>query len=98
MTVYVIAQPRFTDRSAYERYQSRFPGVFRKFEGRLLAADEAPAVLEGCSDRQKVVLMSFPDAEAARRFHESSEYRQIAVDRMAGADTVVLLVKGFAAK
>ena len=98
MTVYVIAQLRFTDRSAYERYQSRFWGVFRKFEGRLLAADEEPVVLEGRSDRQKVVLMSFPDADAARRFRESPEYRGIAVDRKAGADAVVLLVKGCSAE
>ena len=98
MTVYVIAQLRFTDRSAYDRYQSRFLGVFRKFEGRLLAADEQPMVLEGRSDCQKVVLMSFPDAEAARRFRESPEYREIAVDRKMGADAIVLLVKGFSAK
>jgi uncharacterized protein (DUF1330 family) len=98
MTAYVIAQLKFTDRKAYDRYQARFWEVFRKFEGRLLAADEAPSVLEGCWDRQKLVLMSFPDAEAARRFRESPEYREIAVDREAGADAVVLLVEGVAAK
>ena len=66
MTVYVIAQLKFTDRSAYDRYRTRFWDVFRKFEGRLLAADEEPAVLEGRSDRQKVVLMSFPDETKCR--------------------------------
>lgn len=60
MTVYAIAQLRFTDRSAYDRYQNRFMGVFAKYSGTILAADESPHVVEGDWDRQKVVLMSFP--------------------------------------
>jgi len=47
MTVYAIAQLKMTDRAAYDRYQARFFDVFRKFNGRLLAADEHPRVLEG---------------------------------------------------
>jgi uncharacterized protein (DUF1330 family) len=94
MTVYVLAQLRFTDRSAYDRYQARFMEVFRRFDGRLLAADEHPQVLEGDWQRDKVVLMAFPDAEAARAFAESPEYQAISVDRKAGADTLSLLVHG----
>ncbi len=59
MTVYVIVQLKMTDRAAYDRYQARFFDVFRKFNGRLLSADEHPAVLEGNWDRDKLVLMSF---------------------------------------
>ena len=94
MTVYVIAQLRFSDRSAYDRYQARFMDVFRKFDGRLLAADEHPQVTEGRWDRDKLVLLSFPDEPACRRFLDSPEYREIAKDRIAGADTVSLLVRG----
>ena len=48
MTVYVIVQLKMTDRAAYDRYQARFFDVFRKFSGRLLSADETPAVeIEG---------------------------------------------------
>lgn len=95
MTVYAIAQLRFTDRAAYDRYQARFMEVFLKHPGRLLAADEAPQVVEGSSDREKVVLMSFPDEAAFRGWAESPEYQAISVDRRAGADAVVMLVKGF---
>ena len=96
MAVYVVAQLSFTDRGAYDRYRARFMGVFEKFDGRLLAADEHPSVLEGCWDREKLVLLSFPDEPACRRFIESPEYQEIATDRKAGADTVSLLVKGIA--
>ncbi|MEZ5822473.1 MAG: DUF1330 domain-containing protein [Xanthobacteraceae bacterium] len=94
MSVYIIAQLKFTERARYDRYQSRFMGVFTKFKGRLLVADERPVVLEGEWPRDKVVIMEFPDAEAAREFQESPEYREIAVDRKAGADAVVLTVRG----
>ncbi|KZS60670.1 DUF1330 domain-containing protein [Mycobacterium ostraviense] len=94
MTVYVIAQLRFTDRAAYDRYQTRFMEVFRRHPGRLLAAEESPQVIEGQWDHQKVVLMSFPDEPAFRGWAQSPEYQEISKDRRAGADTVVLLAQG----
>ncbi len=94
MTVYVLAQLRFTDRAAYNRYQARFLGVFSQFNGRVLAADEHPALLEGQSDCEKVVLMSFPDEASARRFVEAPEYQEISRDRHAGAVTTSWLVHG----
>jgi uncharacterized protein (DUF1330 family) len=89
MTVYVLAQLSFTDRSAYNRYQTRFMDVFGKFGGSVLAADEHPMILEGRWDRSKVVLLSFPDEETSWRFMNAPEYQEIA-----SADAVVLLVKG----
>ena len=94
MTVYAIAQLSFTDRAAYDRYQARFMEVFRRHAGTLLAADESPEVIEGEWGREKLVLMSFPDEAAFRGWAQSPEYQDISKDRRAGADTVVLLVKG----
>lgn len=96
MTVYAIAQLRITDRAAYDRYQARFMEVFRRHRGRLLVADESPHVVEGQWDRDKVVLMSFPDQDAFRVWSESPAYQEISEDRREGADSVVLLVKGLA--
>jgi uncharacterized protein (DUF1330 family) len=96
VTVYAIAQLRITDRAAYNRYQTRFMDVFCHHRGRLLVADESPQVVEGQSDRDKVVLMSFPDEAAFRVWSESPDYQEISQDRREGADSVVLLVKGLA--
>ena len=95
MTVYVIVQLKMTDRAAYDRYQARFFDVFRKYSGRLLSADENPVVLEGTWDRDKLVLMSFPDEAAFRAWGQSAEYLEISKDRKAGAEAVVLLARGF---
>ncbi len=96
MTVYVIVQLKMTDRAAYDRYQAKFFDVFRKFNGRLLSADEHPAVIEGAWDRDKLVLMSFPDEAAFGAWANSPDYLAIAKDRKAGAEATVLLAKGFA--
>jgi uncharacterized protein (DUF1330 family) len=96
VTVYAIAQLRFTDRAAYDRYQTRFMDVFRRHLGTLLVADESRQVVEGQWDRDKVVLMSFPDEAAFRLWSESPDYQEISKDRRKGADSVVLLAKGLA--
>ena len=96
MSVYAIVQLKMIDRAAYDRYQARFFDVFKKFSGRLLSADENPAVLEGAWDRDKVVLMSFPDEAAFHAWANSPEYLEIAKDRKAGAQAIVLLARGFA--
>jgi len=95
MTVYALAQLRIHDRVPYERYMSRFMPVLTKYNGRLLAADETPRVLEGqWWDRNKIVLMAFADTAAFRAWASSPEYTEIAADRKAGADAVVLLIQG----
>ena len=94
MTVYAIAQLRITDRAAYGRYQAGFMEVLRQHDGRLLAADDAPRVVEGECGLEKVVLLSFADEAAFDRFAQSPEYERISVDRKAGSVSVVLLVEG----
>ena len=94
MAVYALAQLTMKNRAAYDRDQARFMEVFRHYRGQSLAADEAPTVLEGKWPMDKLVLISFPDEQAFREWHESPAYRDISKDRKAGAEAVVLLVRG----
>ncbi len=64
MTVYALAPNFITNREVYDRFQATFMKVFAKFNGRLLAADAAPTVVEGEWDKEKIVLMSFLDGSA----------------------------------
>jgi len=98
MTVYSIAQLKFTNLEAYRRYQTAFPAVFAKFSGKVVVADESPVVLEGEWPRDKIVILAFPDEAEARRFATSPEYQAIAKDRKAGADAVVIMARGFGSK
>ena len=98
MPVYAIAQLKFTDRNAYDRYQAAFMEVFLRHSGTVLAADEAPQIVGGQWDREKVVLMEFPDEATFREWAKSPDYQRISEDRRAGADTVVLLVQALPRK
>jgi uncharacterized protein (DUF1330 family) len=70
MTVYVVAQLRFTDFAAYRRYQAAYPPVFARFKAELLVADERVEVLEGDWPRDKLVLMEFPNEAEPRHFRK----------------------------
>ena len=94
MTTYVLAQLTIHDRARYERYAARFMEVLSRFDGRVLAADEAPTLLEGEWPHQKIVLIEFRDAEEASRWAASPEYREIAVDREGSTVATVLSIRG----
>ncbi len=97
MPVYAIAQLTITDPAAYQRYLEGFFAVFAKYSGTLLAADDAPEVIEGDWDHQKLVMMEFPDRDAFESWAYSEEYQRISEDRRAGTTSVVLLARGVGA-
>jgi uncharacterized protein (DUF1330 family) len=98
MSVYAIAQLWIHDPATYGRYLERFMDVFRKYKGRVLAADESPAVFEGPWDGDKIVVLSFPDEASFRDWAESPEYQEIAKDRKAGAKSVIVMAHGIAVR
>jgi uncharacterized protein (DUF1330 family) len=94
MTAYVIAQLAIRDRARYGRYAAGFLPTLKPFGGRLLAADEAPQVMEGDWASDKLVLIAFPDPETARAWAASPAYAAIAKDRQAASEAVVILAGG----
>jgi uncharacterized protein (DUF1330 family) len=94
VSVYALAQISIHDRARYDRYASQFMRVLGGFDGRVLAADEAPVVMEGTWPHQKVVLIEFPNRDAFERWAYSPEYTEIAKDRIAATTGCVLLVSG----
>ena len=93
MSVFVVAQIKITNTESYNKYQSAFMNVFSRFGGKLLAADAMPQVIEGNWDKEKIILMQFPDEAEFKRWAFSPEYQEISKDREAGSEAVVLLVK-----
>jgi len=95
MAVYAVGQITFKDRERYGRYARRLSEMLaRKGGGELLAADNTPLCLAGSWNADRVVLLRFDDEATFRSFFESDEYREIAVDRDAGADLLLLMVRG----
>lgn len=94
MAVYCVVLLKIHDRETYDRYAARFPEVFAPYGGRVLAVDEHARVLEGESDKEKVVLLEFPDEERFQAWAQSPEYQEIAKDRWASSDAVAFLAQG----
>ena len=92
----VVANLRFKDRDRYMRYAAAFPSVFASSGGQVLAADESPVPFDGAgAGVDKIVVLRFESAEAARTFLNSPDYLRICEDRDAGADLDSWIVKAF---
>lgn len=95
MTTYLVGRIAIHDRERYGRYTAAFMPVLKQYGGRLLVSEENPEPLEGEWDGRKLVLLAFESRDAALRWSNSPEYQEIAKDRLAGSDAIVLLAEGF---
>jgi uncharacterized protein (DUF1330 family) len=95
MTVYGIATIRIEDRTEFKLYQRGFMEIFRKFDGELLAVDEAPSLKEGEWPYTRTVIASFPDRDAMDRWYHSDEYRALTQHRFRASSGNFVVVQGF---
>ena len=93
MSVYFVAQITIHDRAGYSKYEAGFMPVFEKYNGRLLAVDEAPEVLEGAWNCTRTVLIEFPTREDALAWAGSADYQAIAKHRWAASTANIAMIK-----
>ena len=94
MAVYIINNMTIHDRAEYDTYLRAFMGVFRKFNGDVLAAVDAPSPVEGQWPYDRTILLRFPSREDALRWSESPEYKEIAKHRVNGTKSNVVILEG----
>jgi uncharacterized protein (DUF1330 family) len=94
MPVYIINNMTIQDRAEYETYLGAFMGVFRQFDGQVLAVQNAPAAFEGEWPFDRTVILSFPDREQLLRWYESPEYQAIVGHRFKGTTSNVVILDG----
>jgi uncharacterized protein (DUF1330 family) len=93
MSAYFIANIRIHNEVEYQKYLDAVDGVFEKFNGKYLAVDPNPDVLEGQWNYSRAVLIEFPDAQSLKAWYNSSEYQKILRFRLNGADCDTILVR-----
>ncbi len=94
MSVYFIANIRIRDEKEYRKYLDRAGEIFQKFNGRYLAVDDKPLVLEGKWDYTRTVVIAFKTKADFEAWYHSGDYRKIQAYRLKAADCDTLLVKG----
>lgn len=94
MSVYAMIQLTIHDRSRYDAYANAFMPVLEQYGGKLLVAQDNPQVMEGEWTGDRIVLLEFSDKLAFVTWATSPEYTEIAKDRRAGSNAVVLLARG----
>jgi len=91
---YVMCDITVTDPEAYEDYKPLAAGAVKQYGGRYLARGGRRETLEGDWEPQRVVLLEFPDLEAAKRFYASSEYGEARRARHGAASARIIVVEG----
>lgn len=94
MSCYFVAQIQIQDEEEYNKYLSGADEVFRRYNGKYLAVDEDPTVLEGEWTYGRMVIIEFPDQIEFQHWYQSPEYKEILRYRQKAAKCDTLLVNG----
>ena len=94
MPAYVIVETNITDPERYEQYKAASPGAVASGGGRFLVRGGELAVLEGDWSPSRLVMVEFPDLEAAKRWYDSERYQEAKRLREGAAQLRVVAVAG----
>ena len=94
MAAYVVSRVNIRNREAMQRYMAEAPATVQAFGGRYLVRGNEVRALEGEWEHERMVVVEFPDQEAAQAWYDSDVYRPLRELRQANAETVILLANG----
>ncbi len=94
MTAYMIAQVDVTDLDRFKEYAALAGPITDKFGGKYLARGGELEVLENYIDGIRVVVIEFPNRQAAHDWYHSPEYQAAMKIRQEAAVGKFLIVEG----
>jgi uncharacterized protein (DUF1330 family) len=94
MAAYIVSRVRILDTAAMQRYVTEAPPTVAAFGGQYLVRGNDVRALEGTWEHDRMVIVAFPDQEAAVAWYESDVYRPLRQLRQSSADTIILLANG----
>jgi uncharacterized protein (DUF1330 family) len=94
MPAYVIVETDIHDPEQYERYKAASPDAVHSGGGRFLVRGGELAVFEGDWNPSRLVILEFPDLEAAKRWYVSNEYEAAKGLRQGAAHLRMVAVQG----
>jgi uncharacterized protein (DUF1330 family) len=94
MPAYVIVETDVHDPEQYERYKAASPDAVHAGGGRFVVRGGELAVLEGDWHPSRLVILEFPDLEAAKKWYSSPEYGDAKRLREGAANLRMVAVQG----
>jgi len=95
MPAYVIASVTDAwDQDKLAEYRERNTGVVAEHGGRFVARGGRQEILEGDYAPVRVVIIEFPDLEAAKGWYESDAYAPLRELRRSASTTNIMVVEG----
>ncbi|MDH3413945.1 MAG: DUF1330 domain-containing protein [Gammaproteobacteria bacterium] len=91
---YVIFTESIRDQGRYDGYVQNAMKTIRQSGGRVIAVDDAPAVLEGQWHGSRTVVLEFDSVQAARDWYNSPEYQAVIGERQASAEANAVMLNG----
>jgi uncharacterized protein (DUF1330 family) len=95
ISVYVIAQGKIEDRGMLDQYGEQVVLTIKSHQGRIVAFDEEPEVVEGSIEHRRTVILEFPSMTAFHAWYDSPEYQEILPLRLKSTPGTLIVVKGF---
>jgi len=94
MPAYVIVETDISDPEQYEQYKAASPGAVAAGGGRFVVRGGELAVLEGDWSPSRLVVLEFPDLDAAKAWYESETYQEAKKLREGAARLNMVAVAG----
>jgi uncharacterized protein (DUF1330 family) len=94
MPAYIIVETDIQDPEQYERYKAASPGAIAAGGGKFVVRGGELAVLEGDWQPSRLVILEFPDLDAAKRFYDSEIYQEAKKLRDGAANLRMVAVEG----
>lgn len=94
MSAYLIANVNVQDPEKYEDYRSRTGAIVASHGGKFIVRGGKVHLLEGDPEIHRLVIIQFPDLEAARGFYDSPEYQEVIPFRTRASESQFLIVEG----
>ena len=94
MPAYVIVETDIHDPEQYERYKEASPAAVAAGGGRFVVRGGELAVLEGDWSPSRLVVLEFPDLDAAKRWYDSEVYQDAKKLRDGAASLRMVAVQG----
>jgi uncharacterized protein (DUF1330 family) len=95
---YIIGDITVTDPDRYKDYTAQTESTLEPFGGRFIVRGGRSVVLEGDWAPGRLVIIEFPSAQAARDWHISDRYQEIAPIRHESSTGSLVLAEGYPAE